>query len=112
MTSGGGGIGNKLDDRLLIMQDMINDKRQAFDQKVKKYDSKLEKQDSKLDKLTEMVKKKMDQNKNSNSFPDKIDKPKAQDPKILVLNNKKAPPLECIHCIKNGGMWTLKHEIS
>ena len=77
-----------------------------------KYDSKLDKQDSKLDMLTEMVKKKMDQNQNSNSLPDKIDKPKAQDPTIVVLNNKKATLLECRYCIKHCGMWTLKHEIS
>ena len=41
-----------------------------------------------------------------------MDSPKYQYPTTAVPANKKAPPLEGVNSTKNGGMWTLKQEIS
>ena len=38
--------------------------------------------------------------------------PKAQDPDTVVSSNKENPPLEYLHYMKNGGIWTLKYDIS
>ena len=43
MTSGKNKIDNKSHEHLLITQDMIDDNRQASDEKMKKYESKLDK---------------------------------------------------------------------
>ena len=83
---------------------MTDDNRQYYYEKMKK-------QDSKLDKITAMIEKVMDQIKISNSSPNKMDLQKAQDPTNLVSANNKSPPLECGNSTKNGGIWTLKHEI-
>ena len=37
--------------------------------------------------------------------------PKPENPITVVPANKKAPPLEGVHLMKIGGMWTLKHDI-
>ena len=39
------------------------------------------------------------------------DSPKAKDPTTVDLDNNNAPLLEGGHSTKNGGMWTLKHDI-
>ena len=58
-----------------------------------------------------MITPMMDQIKISKSSPDKEDTPKTQDTTTVVPDNKKNPTLEGGHSTKNGGMWTLKHEI-
>ena len=73
MHSGLNNIDNKSDDQLLITQDMIDDNRQASEDKIKKYYSKLEKQDSTPDNITTMIKKNMYQNQNLNDPPDNMD---------------------------------------
>ena len=40
-----------------------------------------------------------------------MDSPNYQDTTTVVPANKKASPLEGGNSTKNGGMWTLKHEI-
>ena len=50
------------------------------------------------------------QNQNYSSY--KMDSPKSQDSTAVVVDSKKALTLEGTHNEKNGGMWTLKHEIS
>ena len=47
--------------------------------------------------------------KNSNSLPDKMDSPKAQDPTAAVPDNNMDLPLEGGFCTKIGGIWTIKH---
>ena len=59
-----------------------------------------------------MIEQNMDQNQNSNSYPDNMDSPNYQDPTNLVQVKNKDKPLEVGHYMKIGGMWTLKHEIS
>ena len=54
----------------------------------------------------------MDRIKISKSSPEKKDSPKAQYSNTVVPSKKKAQPLEGGNSTKNGGMWTLKHEIS
>ena len=90
----------KSDDKLIIMQTMIDDNRQASDKKMNTYDSK-------PDKITAMVKNMMVHNQNYNNQPDDMDSPKTQDPTAVVMAKKKATPLEGGHSTKNGGTWTL-----
>ena len=73
MPSGQDNIYNKSDDQFLITQDIIDENRQDYDEKMKKCYSKLDKQDSKLDNITAMIKNMMYQNQNSNDHPDNID---------------------------------------
>ena len=47
-----------------------------------------------------MMENMMDKIKIYNSSPDNMDPPKDQDPTIVVLSNKKAPPLEGVHSTK------------
>ena len=68
-------IDNKSYEQFLITQDMIDDNRQASDDKIKKYYSKLDKQDSKLENTTEMINQMMYQNQNSNDLLENIDTP-------------------------------------
>ena len=96
---------NKSDCQFLIMKATIDSIRQDCDKKINK-------QDCKLDKLTAMVENFMDHIKISNYSPDKMDLPKAQDPTMTVPDNHKDPPFEGGNSTKNGGMWTLKHDIS
>ena len=93
---------NKSDYQLLIMQDTIEEKRQDYDEKTK----------NTTEDLTSMITSMVDQIKISKSSPEKRDSSKAQDTTTMVLDNNRAPPLEGVHSTKNGGMWTLKHEIS
>ena len=72
---------------------MIDDNRQASDEKINKYYSKLYKQDSKLDNIIEMIKEMMYQNQNSNYPPENMDSPYYQGPTTTVPYNKKALPL-------------------
>ena len=62
-------------------------------------------------KLASTISSIMDQIKISKSSPEKKDSPKAQDPTTMVPANNRAPQLEGGHYTKNGGMWTIKHEI-
>ena len=48
---------------------------------------------------------------NQNFSPENMDSPKAQYPTNMVPDNKKTKTLEGGNYTKNGGMWTLKHEI-
>ena len=54
----------------------------------------------------------MDQTNIYKSSPTHKDTSNPPDPTTVVLTNRRAPPLECGHSTKIGGMWTLKHEIS
>ena len=99
---------NKSDDQFLIMQDTIDDNRQATDYKMKTYDSN-------IDKLTVLIKnidEMMGQNQNSIPSIYYMYFPKAQDPTTVVLANNKAPTLEGGNSTKIGGMWNLKNDIS
>ena len=91
---------------------MIDDNRQAYDEKMKKYYSKLDKQDSKLDNITAMIKNMMYQNQNLNILQDNIDSPYAQGPTNVVPDNKKSLPLEGGNSTKHSYLWNIKHEIS
>ena len=64
MPSGWNKIDNKSYYQFLITQDIIDDNRQAYDEKMKKYYSKLDKQDSKLDNIIAMIKNMMYHNQN------------------------------------------------
>ena len=75
MPSGWNNIYNKSYEQFLITQYIIDDNRQASDEKMKKYYSKLDKQDSKLDNTIAMIKNMMYQNQNSNYPPDIMDSP-------------------------------------
>ena len=57
------------DDKLLIIESIIDDNRKASDKTMKKYYSKIDKQDSKLENLMAMIKNMMDHNQNSNYSP-------------------------------------------
>ena len=61
--------------------------------------------------LTSMIASITDQVKFSNSSIDKKYLNNSRDPTTLVPDNKKAPPLECGHSTKIGGMCILKHDI-
>ena len=54
----------------------------------------------------------MDHIKFSKSSLDKKDSPKAQNITTLVPSIKKATSSEGENSTKNGGMWTIKHDIS
>ena len=58
----------------------------------------------------EMIINIMDQLKFSNSSPDGMDSPKAQQPNTTVPDNKQSRPLEGGNSTRIGGMWTLKHD--
>ena len=75
MPSGWNNIDNKSYDQFLITPDIIDDSRQAYDEKMKKYYSKLDKQDSKLDNIIALIKNMMYQNQNYNCQPEKMDSP-------------------------------------
>ena len=92
---------NKSDEQLLIMQSTIESIRKYYDEKAKNL----------TEKLTSTISSIMDQIKISKSSPEKKDSPKAQDPTTMVPANNRAPQLEGGHYTKNGGMWTIKHEI-
>ena len=51
----------------------------------------------------------MDQNQNSNSSPENMDSPKAQDPTNVVPTKTKDTPSEGGHYMKIDGIWNLKH---
>ena len=87
--------------QLLIMQAIIEANRQDADEKKKNL----------IEDLTAMIASMMGQIKFSEYSPNKKDSPKGQDTTILVLDNKRYPPLEGGHSTKIGGMWTLKHDI-
>ena len=93
---------NKSDDQLLTIQAMIEAKKINYDEKTKNLTA----------DFTGMISQMMDQIKISKSAPEKKDSPKAQYITTVVPDNKKDPPLEGGHFTKNGGIWTLKHEIS
>ena len=95
-------MNNKSDDQLFIMEDNIDANRQYYDEKKKKITA----------DLTVMIASVMDKIEISKSSSDKKSSPKAQYPTPALPDNKKASPLEGVHYIKNGGMWTLKLDIS
>ena len=92
---------NKSDYWLLIMHNTIESNNQYSDEKVKNLTA----------DLTRITASIMDQIKIPKSSPDKKYTPKAQYNTTVVPDNKKYTPLEGGHSTKNGGMWTLKHEI-
>ena len=69
---------------------MIDDNRQASDDKMNKYYSKIDRQDSKLDNIIAMIKNMIYHNKNSNYLPDNMDSLYAQGPTTVVPSKKKA----------------------
>ena len=83
-------------DQFLITQDSVDDNKQAH---IYSYEKK-DKDDSKLDKIATLLQQMMDQNKNKNSFPDKMNSPKAQYPTTVVPAKNKDPPLEGGHSKK------------
>ena len=85
-----------MDDQFLIIQDTIDDNKQASDEKMNTYDSKLDKT--------------MNHNKNSNYSSDRMDLSKSHDPTTMLPANKEAPILGCRNSKKYGGMWTLLFE--
>ena len=85
------------------MKDTIDANRKYSDDKMKK-------QDSKPDKITKMVKNMMDRIQISNSSPENMDPPKAQDTNTTLPAKKKSPQLEGVHYTKIGGIWNLKNE--
>ena len=44
-------------------------------------------------------------------LPTKNHSPKTTDPTTVLPANRRAPPLDRGKSTKNGGMWTMKHEI-
>ena len=78
---------DKSDGYLLIMQARIKGNRKYSDEKMKNL----------TEYLTAMTAPMIDQIKISRYSPDKKDPPKAQDPTTVVLDNKKALPLEDVH---------------
>ena len=54
----------------------------------------------------------MDNIKIQKSSQENMDPTKSQYPTTVIPANKKDPPLESGHYKKNGGMWTLKSEIT
>ena len=102
MLSGQNKTNNKLYDQLLIIQNTIEANKQYFDEETKKI----------TEDPKETIASMMYQIKNQKSPSDNKDSLKAQDATAVVPANKKATPLEGGHYTKNGGMWTLKYEIS
>ena len=51
-----------------------------------------------------------DQINTLNSLPTQKDSPKPPDPTTVVLDNRRAPPLDGGQSTKNCGMWNLKHD--
>ena len=92
---------NKSDDQLLTIQANIYNNSQDSDEKTKKLTA----------YTTAMIASMMDEIKFYKSSPDIKDSPKLHDPTTMVLDKNKAPPLEGGHSTKNGGIWTLKHDI-
>ena len=84
------------------MQNTIEANRQDSVEKMKKL----------TEDLIEMIISMMYQIKISKSSEDKKNSTKYQDPTTVFLDKNMAWPLEGEHSTKNGGMWTLKHEIS
>ena len=74
------------------------------------------KTDEKLTQLTEnlqfLTALMMDQTNIQKSSPTQKYTQTPSYPTIVVLTNRRDPPLEGGHSTKIGGMWTLKHEIS
>ena len=76
--------------------------------------------DDKMMKLTENLKSiiassitsMMDQEKTFKYSPTQKCQPNTPEHNTVIPANKRAPPLEGRNSTKNGGMWTLKHEIS
>ena len=93
---------NKSDEKLLIVQSIIEANKQDSDEKMNNL----------TEDLTGMIASMMDQIKISKSSIDKKGSPKDQDHTTLAPANKKDPPPEGGYSTKIGGMWTLKHEIS
>ena len=84
------------------MQAMIEASSKKYDEKMKNL----------TEDLSAMIASMMDQIQISKSSTDKKDSPKAWDPTTVVTTKNNSPPLEGGHSTKNGGMWTLKHDIS
>ena len=59
-------IDNKLYDRFLITEAMVDDSSQDCDEKMKKYYFELDKKDPKVDNITAMIKNMKDHNQNLN----------------------------------------------
>ena len=68
--------------------------------------------DNLIEDLTEIITSIVDQIKIPKYSQDKKYLPKALYPTTMVSANKRDPPLEGGHCMKIGGLWTLKYEIS
>ena len=88
--------------QLLTMQAMIDFNSQDYDDKTKKL----------AEDLTEMIASRMYQIKMSKYSIDKKNPKNLQYPINVVLDNKKASPFEGGNSTKNGGIWTLKHDIT
>ena len=101
-----------MDDQLLAMQDYIDTNKQATDELRKYCDDlkkKLNKHYSEFSNIKTFINKVL--GNNQNSLTDNMDSTKAHYSTNVVPYNKKDTPLEDGNYTKNGGMWTLKHEI-
>ena len=95
-------MGNKSDDHLLVIQATIDANRQNSEYKMKNL----------TEDLTEMIASRMYQIKMSKYSIDKNNPKNLQYAINVVLDNKKASPFEGGNSTKNGGIWTLKHDIT
>ena len=77
-----------------------------------KTDEKLMKITEDLKVLTATITSMMDQTKNSKFYPSQKDTLNPPEPTTMVLDNRRAPPLDGWHSTKIGGMWNLNHDIS
>ena len=91
----------KSDEQLLVIQAMLVANEQDSYGKMMKLTA----------DLTGMIVSMVDQIKMLKSSPENMHSPKAQDPSSMFPSNNKASPLEGVHSMKIGVMWTLKHKI-
>ena len=105
----------KSDEKLLIIQAIIEAIKQEADEKQMKTAEKQMKTDEKITQLTEnlqvLTALMMDQSNISKSSPTHKDTSTPQYITTVVPTNRRAPSLEGGHSTKIGGMWNLKHEI-
>ena len=94
------------DKQLLITQATIEANKKESDEKMKNITEYFK------EMITSTIISTMGQMNILKSSPYKKDQPNPEEHNTVVLANRRAPPSDGGNYTKNGGMWTLKHDIS
>ena len=98
----------KYDEQFIIMQPTIKFNKQEMRSNKQEYDEKLTQLRVKLETMLAVISDQLNTIAYSPTYKDTSNPPDAT---IMVLDNRRAPPLDGGHSTKIGGMWTLKYEI-